>query len=146
LALGKAFPHGLLAVGADDDTDYQLVSMADVASALGLAPGSPQDPRHAPEPPVAVVTPLVETPPVKNAGDAADDPAIWANPKDPAASLVIGTDKKAGMYVYDMQGLVTDFRPDGNMNNTDLREGFDLGGKDSILVTASDRSHDAIAI
>jgi len=29
-------------------------------------------------------------------------PAIWANPDKPAESLVIGTDKKGGLNVYDM--------------------------------------------
>src|SRR5262245_41831515 len=34
----------------------------------------------------------VETDPVPNGGDAADDPAIWVNPNDPAQSAIIGTD------------------------------------------------------
>jgi 3-phytase len=36
----------------------------------------------------------VETEPVPSSGDAADDPAIWVHPGDPARSLVLGTDKK----------------------------------------------------
>src|SRR5262245_62088203 len=32
----------------------------------------------------------VETDPVPNGGDAADDPAIWVNPNDPAQSVIIG--------------------------------------------------------
>src|SRR3546814_18948829 len=67
-------------------------------------------------------------------GDAADDPALWANPGDPAASLVIATDKKAGLYVYDMRGEVVQFLPDGRMNNVDLREGFALSGEQVVLV------------
>src|SRR3546814_12710561 len=66
---------------------------------------------------VPAVTALVETVPAGSYGDAADDPAIWANPGDPAASLVIATDKKAGLYVYDMRGEVVQFLPDGKMNN-----------------------------
>jgi 3-phytase len=50
------------------------------------------------------------------------------------------------MYVYDMQGKVASFRPDGKMNNTDLREGFELGGAKVVLVTASDRTHKSAAI
>src|SRR5690349_1849047 len=49
-----------------------------------------------------VVMPVLETVPVANPEDAADDPAIWVNPKDPAKSAVIGTDKKGGLYVYDL--------------------------------------------
>src|SRR5690625_1664472 len=112
MLLGQAFPHGMLVVGADDDTDFRMVSMAEVASALGLAPGTPQDLRHAPKPPLPTVTARVETSPVKSPGDAADDPAIWANPQPPGESLVVATDKKAGMYVYDMHGKVRQFRAD----------------------------------
>jgi 3-phytase len=46
----------------------------------------------------------VETEPVPNMGDAADDPAIWVHPVDPALSLVLGTDKKGGLNVFDLEG------------------------------------------
>ena len=49
---------------------------------------------------VAAVTATVESVPTGSYGDAADDPAIWAHPTDPAQSLVIATDKKAGLYLY----------------------------------------------
>jgi hypothetical protein len=42
--------------------------------------------------PVAVV----QTEPVPSQSDAADNPAIWSHPGDPALSLVLGTDKKGG--------------------------------------------------
>jgi 3-phytase len=146
-AVGSGFPHGVLLIGDEDGgSNYKLVSMADVASALKLSPGTPQDPRNAPKPAIATVTALVETRPVGSYGDAADDPAIWAHPTDPAKSLVVATDKKAGMVVYDMQGDLVQFLPDGKMNNTDLRDGFSLGGKKVTLVTASDRTHKSIAI
>lgn len=68
--------------------------------------------------------------------DAADDPAIWRNPKDPAASLIVGTDKKAGLYVYDLQGKQRSFIDAGRVNNVDLR---DMGAA-GIIVAASDRN------
>ncbi|MHB1059551.1 MAG: phytase [Rhodanobacter sp.] len=146
-ALGSAYPHGVLLVSDEDGgADHKAVSMADVAGALKLQPGTPQDPRASARPPLATVTALVETVPVASFGDAADDPAIWANPADPAKSLIVATDKKAGMAVYDMQGKLLQFRPDGKMNNTDLREDFPLGGKKVVLVTASDRTHKSVAI
>ena len=46
----------------------------------------------------------VATEPVPSAGDAADDPAIWIHPDDPARSLVIGTDKKGGLEAYSLDG------------------------------------------
>lgn len=144
LPLGKSFPHGALLVVDEDAADTKLVAIADIARALGLDPGNAT--AAASPATVPTVTALVETTPMSSFGDAADDPAIWANPDDPAASLVIATDKKAGLYVYDMQGQVVQFLPDGKMNNVDLREGFELGGEKVVLVTASNRTDDSIAI
>src|SRR5690606_10081702 len=45
-----------------------------------------------------------QTDPVNTSGDAADDPAIWIHPQQPERSLVLGTNKKAGLHIYDLQG------------------------------------------
>jgi 3-phytase len=148
-ALGAQLPSGAL-LSSDENAaggaNYKLASMADVTAALARPAGAPQDPRVVPAPAVRSVTAVLETVPVLSAGDAADDPAIWANPDDPAASLVVATDKKSGLYLYDMQGRVLQHLPDGKMNNVDLRSGFMLGGEPVVLVTASDRTHKSIAI
>jgi 3-phytase len=146
--LGNRFPNGMLIAAAEDapgGSTYQLVSMADLATALGVAPGTAPADTPA-KPPLPTVAAAVETVPVKNPGDAADDPAIWANPDDPAASLIVATDKKAGLYLYDMKGQIVDFAPVGKMNNVDLRTGFMLGGAPIVLVTATDRTRKAIGI
>ncbi|MEH3121847.1 MAG: phytase [Sphingomonas phyllosphaerae] len=92
--------------------------------------------------PVPEVAPTVaataETDPVDTAADAADDPAIWRNPRDPAKSLVIGTDKQAGIHVYDLKGKRRSFTPFARLNNVDLR---DLGTR--VIVAASDRADEA---
>lgn len=91
--------------------------------------------------PAMTVTARGETQPVGTPNqDAADDPAIWRNPADPAASLVLGTDKKAGIYVYGLDGKIRDFINAGKVNNVDLRDGIGFGGKTGILVAASDRN------
>ena len=78
-----------------------------------------------------------ETAPVGTAAaDAADDPAIWRNAANPAASLIVGTDKKAGLYVYGLDGKVRDFVAAGELNNVDLRE----VRPGMIVVAASDRT------
>ncbi|MFN3864189.1 MAG: phytase [Erythrobacter sp.] len=83
------------------------------------------------------VTAQVETPPVGTArADAADDPAIWHNALNPPASLVVGTDKKGGLYVYDLKGTQQSFLPTPGLNNVDLVE--IAAGR--VLVVASDRS------
>jgi 3-phytase len=87
--------------------------------------------------PAVIVTARAETPPVGTAReDAADDPAIWRNAANPAASLIVGTDKKGGLYVYDLKGAQKSFLPAPGMNNVDLIE----LGDGTIIVAASDRS------
>jgi len=88
----------------------------------------------------------VETDPVPNGGDAADDPAIWVNPNDPAQSVIIGTDKRGGLAVYELSGKQIQYLPDGQMDNVDLRDGFKLGGQTVAIVTASNRKDNSIAI
>ena len=146
-AFGASFPHGLLLVTDEEDgANYKAVAMDDIARAVNLSLGASADAGDNAKPKAAAVTALVETAPANSYGDAADDPAIWAHPDDPSKSLVIATDKKAGMYVYDMQGKVVQFLPDGKMNNVDLREDFELGGKKVVLVTATNRTDKSIAI
>ena len=88
----------------------------------------------------------VETDPVPNGGDAADDPAIWVNPNDPAQSVIIGTDKRGGLAVYELNGKQIQYLPDGQMDNVDLRDGFKLDGQTVAIVTASNRKDNSIAI
>ncbi len=145
-ALGALFPSGALLVADEDDANIKLVSIADLAAAIKLPVGMPQDPRKRAAATMPAVTATVETRAVASFGDAADDPAIWVNPDDPAASLVIATDKQAGMAVYDMQGKLLQFLADGKVNNVDLRDGFALGGERVTLVTASNRTHKSISI
>ncbi|QDX28165.1 phytase [Sphingomonas suaedae] len=68
--------------------------------------------------------------------DAADDPAIWRNRADPAASLIVGTDKKAGLHIYDLTGKDRFFIDVGQVNNVDLKDMGPLG----VIVAASDRN------
>ena len=87
--------------------------------------------------PAVSVYAVAETEPVGTANeDAADDPAIWRNAADPAASLIVATDKKGGLYVYGLDGKVRHFLARAGLNNVDL---VDMGG-DGIIVFASDRS------
>lgn len=85
--------------------------------------------------PAAAETPSVGT----EARDAADDPEIWVDPKNPGRGVVIGTDKKAGLYVYDLAGKQLQYVPGGMPNNVDLRDGFPTAQGPRVLVAASDR-------
>ena len=89
----------------------------------------------------APVRPHTETTPVESAGDAADDVAVWVNQADPAASLVIGTDKRGGLESYDLKGRRIQRLPGpaGTFNNVDVRSGFSLGGQTVTLVGTAGR-------
>ena len=98
---------------------------------------------HAAVPPAPAVNVAArgETTPVNTGNaDAADDPAIWRNAVSPADSLIVGTDKKAGLYVYGLSGNVRDFLDAGRVNNVDL-----IPHQGRIIVAASDRNDEANA-
>ncbi len=150
LALSDAYPHGLLVV-ADEENDagrsnYKLLSWQALAAAGGLATAAPYDKTIKRSSTAITVSPSVNTVPVESHGDAADDPAIWVHPTDPALSLILGTQKQQGLNVYDLQGQLLQSLPDGRINNTDLRYGFPLGGQQLDIVTASNRSNFSINI
>lgn len=91
--------------------------------------------------PAIDVTAVAETEPVGTAAqDAADDPAIWRNAANPVASLIVGTDKRAGIHVYDLSGRSLSFVPAGQINNVDLRDNVQVAGRSTILVGASNRN------
>jgi len=78
-----------------------------------------------------------------------DDPAIWVNAKDPARSLIIGTDKNVdgALYAFDLTGKVV--RRVGGLkrpNNVDLEYGFKLGGKSVDIVVTTERLGDTIRV
>ncbi|MEO1251237.1 MAG: phytase [Pseudomonadota bacterium] len=92
------------------------------------------------------VTAAVETAAVASSGDAADDPAIWINSDNPAESLIIGTDKQAGLYSYALTGEVRQFLPAGAVNNVDLRQDVTIGDWRGDIIGASNRTDDTISL
>jgi 3-phytase len=144
-ALGADFPAGAIVIADEDAGDYKLIGWSDIAGALGLpAQTANGDTSAAPAP--RLVKPVAETEPADSYGDAADDPAIWVDRNDPTRSVVIGTDKKLGLNVYDLSGKRLQVVPDGRMNNVDLRDGFMLGGKPTTVVAATNRTTKSISL
>ena len=91
-----------------------------------------------------VVSALLKTDDVETAGDAADDSCTYVNKKEPGKSLIIGTDKKSGLVIYDLSGKRQQKFADGNLNNVDLRYGFSLGGREVALISVGNRSTNTI--
>jgi 3-phytase len=149
-AMGSAYPEGVLVI-ADQDNDgefsnYKIVGWKEARAAFGLAAGAPANAGSAAKAGAHTVHAVLETPPVETWGDAADDPAIWVNPRDPSRSVVIATDKNLGINVYDLDGRLIQSLRDGRMNNVDVRDGLIVDGKPRTIVAASNRTDKTIAL
>lgn len=99
-----------------------------------------------PRPAIPVAAPSAQTEPVRGGGDAADDPAIWVHPTQPTRSRILGTDKKRGLAVYDLQGRETQFLPVGRVNNVDLRQRLRHDGRDWDLAVATQRDRHSVLL
>jgi 3-phytase len=141
----KSAPDGLLAwptaggwqLAVHDDNAGRWSARA-VPRALTKATGL----QHA----LPVVKARVQTAPVAQFGDAADDPAIWRHATDATRSLVLATDKKRGLAVYDLQGRERQFLPVGRVNNVDLRQAVSLGGERIDIAVATQRDDNTVLL
>ena len=115
---------------------YKFVTTAFLLA--GCSAGTP--PRTVASAPTVEVPASAETVAVATQlADAADDPAIWTRPGGFAFAgkaqrgIILGTDKKAGLYVFGLDGQSLQFLPEGLLNNVDLRSegaGFVAGASD----------------
>ncbi|MDA3952125.1 MAG: phytase [Bacteroidales bacterium] len=78
--------------------------------------------------------------------DAADDPAIWINKENPEKSLILGTNKKGGIHVYDMSGKELQYIESGCINNIDLRDDFIYNGQNVVIVAGSHCTQNSISL
>jgi len=138
VALGALLAAALVSTqGCFNGGDEALGPVGSSGEAAGSASGSVAS---------RFLIPRAETDPVPHSGDSADDPAIWVNRRRPARSTIIGTDKSGGVAVYSLAGRQIQYRPDGEINNVDLRTRFPLAGRMVTLVTAGNKSNNTIAI
>lgn len=99
----------------------------------------------APQPPgTRTVTAAVETAPVDDPCDAADDPAIWVNAASPADSLIVAANKARGLVVYGLDGGVVSQLDAGRVNNVDLRAGVTVSSEETIVVAGTNRTTNTI--
>jgi 3-phytase len=155
--LGDALPAGVVVASddtntdPDDDRDFKLASWAAALQELGLpADPSPLEARREVAVPSRERLPGVvaarETQPVRSGLDAADDPAIYVHPSDPALHAIVGTDKTGALVVYGLDGTRRQWLPVGRVNNVDLRSGFVVGGEPRTVVVTDNRSDNTLRI
>lgn len=87
-----------------------------------------------------------QTTPVAAFGDAADDPAIWINEQDAKKSLILGTDKRRGLMVYDLTGNKVQSLNVGRLNNVDVRQHQGINNETHTWITASNRTINSISV
>lgn len=97
-------------------------------------------------PPDASLQAFTQTSPVARFGDAADDPAIWYFDNAPMHSVVIGTDKKAGLNLYDLSGQQLQHLPVGRLNNVDVRTHWKTPKGTISLAAATNRTSRTIDV
>lgn len=87
---------------------------------------------------------VAETSAVGSKGDAADDPAIYLHPRDPARHAIIGTDKQSGLGIYRLDGSLIRKYELGLLNNVDIRQDVPWRGGSINLVGATNRSDNSL--
>jgi 3-phytase len=65
-------------------------------------------------------------------GDKADDPALWVHSAKPALSLILGTNKEEGLFIYDLAGREHQRLDLGHVNNVDVRGNLVVASNDQI--------------
>lgn len=112
-------------VWVDEGADALVVEPFNTAK---LKPNAQELTRKAVPAVYPTVMAMAQTPAMGRRGDAADDPAIWLHPTHPEKSLVLGTNKKWGLFVYDLNGQTQQSIATGHINNVDVRQGLALTG------------------
>lgn len=120
-----------------------------LALAAGLADATPRPARASTPDDTTVVRPVAraETQPVPHPRDAADTPDIWVHPSEPSKSLVVGTDKRGALLVYDLTGEQRQVVSDGSRpNDIAVLYGLRLGGRLVDVALAACRAPHAIGV
>jgi len=90
------------------------------------------------------VTADVETEPVFAGDDAADDMCVLENFNNPESSLIISSDKKYGIIVYDLEGVKLYDYEVGRINNVDILPTRSIQNK--YIVAGTNRTYNSIDI
>ena len=90
------------------------------------------------------VTANVETEPVFAGDDAADDMCVLENIINPESSLIISSDKKYGIIVYDLEGVKLYDYEVGRINNVDILPSRSFQNK--YIVAGTNRTYNSIDI
>jgi len=103
-----------------------------------------KDQVNSPLKPVGVLMPVYETDIVESYGDAADDPAIWVNQRNPSKSLILGTNKKGSLNTYSLTGKLMERHQVGRVNNVGVA--YNWGQYHTDIAVASNRTSNSLSV
>lgn len=92
------------------------------------------------------IKPTLETQAVGLRGDVMDDPAIWHHGSLAEQSIILATDKRAGLKTYNMRGELVQQLDVGRLNNVDLRYGLEWRGSKHDVAVASLRDNNSLQL
>lgn len=148
-AIPESLAPAAIAVSAREGSTTQVLiydeDSGDVWSRTMVTDGQKQG-TGAPEKNLSVVVASAETGPVRRYGDAADDPVVLVSEATRGEALILGTDKRAGLAVYGLDGQQRQFLPVGRVNNVDGVGDVLLAGERRTLVAASNRSSGSVSL
>ena len=92
-----------------------------------------------------IVYPVLETAPVKNQDDAADDIAIFIDTANDQ-QIIYGTNKQSGIVAYKNTGSILEDYPVGRINNVDLRQDIPWNNHMISILGGSNRTDNSIVL
>jgi 3-phytase len=93
-----------------------------------------------------LVAPVAETQAPGSGGYAVNAPVVWVNSSAPTQTMIIGTDAKGGLLVYNLAGQLIHRVPDTKIYNIDLRYNFPLADHHTDLVVGSNPSENVVVL
>jgi 3-phytase len=122
LGTGAQSYQAILALSSRRDAAKNAAPAAKVpVTAAVTVAGATSGHHTASELPFYQLSASVETESFPLRGDVMDDPAIWHHGAEPSKSLILATDKRAGLKVYSVDGRLVQQLDVGRLNNIDLR-------------------------
>ncbi|GAB60280.1 phytase [Rheinheimera nanhaiensis] len=131
---------------AESVTAFISSEQADAVQQLTLSVPAPATAVRSAKAAMVQLMPTLQTEAASQRGDVIDDPAVWHHPSAPARSLILATDKRAGLDVYNMQGQRVQQLSVGRLNNVDVRYGLTWQGAQHDIAVASLRDDNSLQL
>ncbi|WP_240223094.1 phytase [Rheinheimera hassiensis] len=135
-----------LAVSMHSNTATAYISSEDAEAVQQLSLTLPLANERSHKEAITQLQPTLQTEAASQRGDVMDDPAVWHHPNKPELSLILGTDKRAGLDVYNMQGKRVQQLSVGRLNNVDVRYGLNWQGRAYDIAAASLRDDNSLQL